>query len=295
MWRTGEPAVLDGRTVFSEGTVSIARDSSLDTYLREINRVPLLTAEEEKTLSTSVRVGDMEAREQMIRANLRLVVSIAKNYMNRGLSFMDLIEEGNLGLLKAVERFKPAEECRFTTYATWWIKQSIRRALVNTSKTVRIPSYMVEIITKWKNASVELTYELGRQPVPREIADRLNIPPRQEHLIKRVLRANESGGHALSLDNMLEGKDSLEDPRQRRPDQEVLDSSEVDRLQELLDSLDERQSNILKLRFGLGGREPMTLKEIGEIEGLTRERIRQIENEALRRLFRILRREEAHP
>lgn len=275
--------------------MSIARDASLDTYLREINRVPLLTAEEEKSLSSSVRIGDMEAREQMIRANLRLVVSIAKNYMNRGLSFMDLIEEGNVGLLKAVERFNPAEECRFSTYATWWIKQSIRRALVNTSKTVRIPSYMVEIITKWKNASVELTYELGRQPAPREIADHLNIPPRQEHLIKRVLRANESGGQALSLDNLLDGKDALEDHRQRPPDEEVLDSSEVDRLQDLLDSLDDRQSHILKLRFGLGGREPMTLKEIGEIVGLTRERVRQIENEALRRLFRILRREEAHP
>ena len=295
MWRTGEPAARPGRTDFSEGTVSIARDASLDTYLREINRVPLLTAEEEKSLSSSVRIGDMEAREQMIRANLRLVVSIAKNYMNRGLSFMDLIEEGNVGLLKAVERFNPAEECRFSTYATWWIKQSIRRALVNTSKTVRIPSYMVEIITKWKNASVELTYELGRQPAPREIADHLNIPPRQEHLIKRVLRANESGGQALSLDNLLDGKDALEDHRQRPPDEEVLDSSEVDRLQDLLDSLDDRQSHILKLRFGLGGREPMTLKEIGEIVGLTRERVRQIENEALRRLFRILRREEAHP
>jgi RNA polymerase primary sigma factor len=235
----------------------------------------------------------MAAREQMIRANLRLVVSIAKHYMNRGLSFMDLIEEGNLGLLKAVERFNPDEDCRFSTYATWWIKQSIRRALVNTSKTVRIPSYMVEIITKWKNANMELTCELGRQPTMDEIAERLDLRPDQRHLIRRAMRANEAAGQSVSLDNLLQGVDALEDPRTRRPDQEVLESSEVDRLQELLATLEDREANILRLRFGLGDREPMTLKEIGEIVGLTRERVRQIENEALRRLFRTLKREES--
>ncbi|MHC4470476.1 MAG: sigma-70 family RNA polymerase sigma factor [Planctomycetota bacterium] len=271
----------------------ISREPTLETYLREINSVRLLTAEQEKDLARAVQVGDMAAREQMIRANLRLVVSIAKNYMNRGLSFMDLIEEGNLGLLKAVERFNPDEDCRFSTYATWWIKQAIRRALVNTSKTVRIPSYMVEMITKWKNASMELTYKLGRQPTIQEVAQELDIPQQNLHLIKRAMRANESAGQAVSLDSLLQGKDTLEDPRSRRPDEQVLDNSEVDRLQDLLESLDERQSNILRLRFGLGDHEPMTLKEIGEIVGLTRERVRQIENEALRRLFKILKREEA--
>jgi RNA polymerase primary sigma factor len=278
--------------------VRFSSEPALETYLKEINRVPLLKAEEEKELAVIIQdmfQDDGErrlARERMIRSNLRLVVSIAKHYMNRGLSFMDLIEEGNLGLLKAVERFNPEEECRFSTYATWWIKQSIRRALVNTSKTVRIPSYMVEIITRWKNANIELTCELGRQPTTEEVAERLQLGPDQHHLIRRAMRANEAAGHSVSLDNLLEGTEAIEDRRIRRPDEEVLDASEVDRLQELLDTLDERQSNILRLRFGLGNREPMTLKEIGEIVGLTRERVRQIENEALRRLFRTLKRDE---
>jgi len=273
--------------------VKFTGEPSLETYLREINKVPLLTADSEKELARQILMGDMAARERMIRANLRLVVSIAKHYMNRGLSFMDLIEEGNLGLLKAVERFNPEEDCRFSTYATWWIKQSIRRALVNTSKTVRIPSYMVEIITKWKNANMELTCELGRQPTMDEIAERLDLRPDQRHLIRRAMRANEAAGQSVSLDNLLQGIDALEDPRTRRPDEEVLDSSEVDRLQELLGTLEEREASILRLRFGLGDQEPMTLKEIGEIVGLTRERVRQIENEALRRLFRTLKREES--
>ncbi len=268
------------------------REPTLDTYLKEISQVALLTADQEKELSRSVLVGDMCAREQMIRANLRLVVSIAKNYMNRGLSFMDLIEEGNVGLLKAVERFNPDEDCRFSTYATWWIKQSIRRALVNTSKTVRIPSYMVEMITKWKGANMELTYQLGRPPTIHEVAKLLDIPPRNQHLIRRAMRANQTAGSSVSLDSMLQGRDNLEDPRCPAPDQQALDSSEVDRLQELLASLPDREARILKLRFGLDNEEPMTLKEIGKIVGLTRERVRQIENEALRRLFRKLKREE---
>ena len=200
-------------------------------------------------------------------------------------------KEGNVGLLKAVERFNPEEECRFSTYATWWIKQGIRRSLVNTAKTVRIPSYMVEMLSKWKNAEVDLQHESGRQPSAREIADRLEISPSQERLIRRVLRTHESSGHALSLDHILEGKDILPDHRTRGPDEQVVKSSEADRLQELLEKLDDRQARILRLRFGLAGGEPRTLKEIGEVIGITRERVRQIENEALRRLFRILKRE----
>lgn len=233
----------------------------------------------------------MAAREQMIRANLRLVVSIAKNYMNRGLSFMDLIEEGNIGLLKAVERFNPAEECRFSTYATWWIKQSIRRALVNTSKTVRIPSYMVEMVTKWKNASMELTYQLGRHPTPTEVAEILNIPADQERLINRVMRANQTSSHAVSLDNLLQGTDSLEDRHSESPDAEVLRESELERIQEFLDALDERQQLVIRRRFGLENTEKKTLKEIGEELGLTRERVRQIEKEAIRKMQLLERRE----
>lgn len=139
-----------------------AKEVGLETYFREINRIRLLSAKEERDLARKIRAGDTHARDLMIKANLRLVVSIAKNYVDRGLSLLDLIEEGNVGLLKAVERFDPAEECRFSTYATWWIKQSIKRALIDTVKTVRIPSYMVEIISKWKNASGDLVVKLGR-------------------------------------------------------------------------------------------------------------------------------------
>ncbi|MFH2002228.1 MAG: sigma-70 family RNA polymerase sigma factor, partial [Planctomycetota bacterium] len=153
----------------------MSSEKSFETYLKDINRIPLLSPEKEKTLARSIRKGDLEARESMIQANLRLVVSIAKNYTNRGLSLMDLIEEGNVGLLKAVEKFDPGEECRFSTYATWWIKQSIRRALTNTVKTVRIPSYMVELITKWHLAAETLTTRMNRAPTVKEIADELNL------------------------------------------------------------------------------------------------------------------------
>jgi RNA polymerase primary sigma factor len=267
------------------------REPVLDTYLRDINEVPLLTASEERALAALVRVGDMEARERMIRANLRLVVSIAKNYMNRGLSFLDLIEEGNVGLLKAVERFNPAEECRFSTYATWWIKQSIRRALVNTAKTVRIPSYMVEILTRWKNAQMDLTYRLGRPPSPREIAEELEIPAGQEGIIQRVLRATQSAGPAVSLDALLDDRDALEDRHVSRPDDAALRESEKDRVRRLLDQLPAREAEILRLRFGVDLPEALTLEEVGERVHLTRERVRQIEAEALERLRKYERRE----
>ncbi len=152
------------------------RDHGLDTYLAEINEVPLLAPQEEINLAIRIGDGDVEAREHMIRANLRLVVSIAKNYVNRGLSFMDLIEEGNIGLMKAVEKFDPEAGCRFSTYATWWIKQGIRRALVNSVKTVRVPSYMSEIVSKWKTMAMELNYRLGRAPTSSEIAEELELP-----------------------------------------------------------------------------------------------------------------------
>jgi RNA polymerase primary sigma factor len=267
------------------------REPTLDTYLRDINQVPLLTAAEERVLAARIRDGDMEAREHMIRANLRLVVSIAKNFMNRGLSFLDLIEEGNVGLLKAVERFNPAEECRFSTYATWWIKQSIRRALVNTAKMVRIPSYMVEILTRWKNAQMELTLRLGRPPSLREIAEELDIPARQESIIQRVLRAGPGAGPAISLDALLDGRDSFVDPNVNRPEDEVLRTSEKEHVRRLLDQLDPREAEILRLKFGIDTPEALTLEEIGDRMGLTRERVRQIIVEVKERIRKIERRE----
>jgi len=281
--------------------VKFSTEPALETYLKEINQVALLTADEEKELancirSTSLDLQEHERRqafERMVRANLRLVVSIAKHYMNRGLCFMDLIEEGNLGLLKAVERFNPAEECRFSTYATWWIKQSIRRALVNTSKTVRIPSYMVEIISRWKHANTALTCELGRQPTVEEIAERLDLGPDQRHLIHRAMRANTTSGQSVSLDNILEGSDAIEDHRAQSPEEEVLKSSLVERVRELLAELSDREVKIIQHRFGLGNKDQKTLKQIGEMVGLTRERVRQIETQVINKLSRKLRRDEA--
>ena len=242
-------------------------------------------------LSSRVQSGDMAAREHMIRANLRLVVSIAKNYVNRGLQFMDLIEEGNLGLLKAVEKFDPRKECRFSTYATWWIKQSIRRALINTVKTVRVPSYMVELISKWKSMAMELNFKLGRTPTPAEIAQELQIPIENWDVVKRTVQASTTGTSAMSLDLLSAVSDMIEDHRNKQPDEEFLGAHDVQRLYELLSSIDEREAEVLRLRYGLREGEPMTLKAIGERIGLTRERVRQIEHEALRKLNCILSRE----
>jgi RNA polymerase primary sigma factor len=263
----------------------------LETYLREINDVPLLGAEEEMALSRRIRAGDMSAREHMIRANLRLVVSIAKNYVNRGLAFMDLIEEGNIGLLKAVEKFDPAKECRFSTYATWWIKQSIRRALINTVKTVRVPSYMVELVSRWKNMAMELTFKLGRTPTPAEIAHELAIPTDNWDVVRRTVQASTGGSCSTSLDVLSAVSDLIEDGNCKQPHDELLEGHEVDRLYELLSSIDEREAEVLRLRYGLTDGEPMTLKAIGERIGVTRERVRQIENEALRKLNTILTKE----
>jgi RNA polymerase primary sigma factor len=264
------------------------KEVGLETYFKEINRIQLLTPEEEKALAIKIRKGDAQAREQMIKANLRLVVSIAKNYVDRGLSLLDLIEEGNLGLLKAVERFDPAEECRFSTYATWWIKQSIKRALIDTVKTVRIPSYMVELISKWKNVASNLNIKLGRQPTFDEIAEELQIPPENLGIIKTAIRASNSSSQTISLENMWTLSEILEDKDAKQPADILFDEVEMELIEKLLASIEERDAKILRMRYGLDSGDPMTLKEIGERVNLSRERVRQIENEALKKLYYIL-------
>ena len=267
------------------------RDHGLDTYLAGINEVPLLTPEEEIQLAERIQLGDLAAREHMIRANLRLVVSIAKNYMNRGLTFMDIIEEGNIGLMKAVEKFDPKAGYRFSTYATWWIKQGIRRSLINTVKTVRVPSYMTEIVSRWKATAMELNYRLGRQPTSAEIAQELDLPEHNWNVVRETVLANSQPTHSMSEDASSVFGELLEDTSAKAPEQAIFDSMELDRMRQLLDQLDVRESRILKLRYGIGTGEPMTLKAIGKKFGLTRERVRQMEHQALQKLQRIMARE----
>jgi len=262
--------------------------SGLELYLRQIDEVPLLTAEQEKALCRRIIEQNCpEAREHMVRANLRLVVSIAKRYMRRGLSLQDLIEEGNLGLLRAVEGFDPDQGARFSTYATWWIKQSIKRALINAVQPVHIPAYMVELIAKWKKASRDLEEKLGRQPTIQELAAELQMPPRKIRIIRKAVRAAQ---RPASSDRRYEGEgtptlgDMLQDERVLPPDEQMLRNDDLKTIDKLLQAIDEREATILRLRYGLNGHEPLTLKQIGARIGLTRERVRQIEIQALDKL-----------
>ena len=248
----------------------------------------LLSPDEEKDLGRRIQGGDLEAREHMIRANLRLVVSIAKNYVDRGLSLQDLIAEGNIGLMKAAEKFDPAAGCRFSTYGTWWIKQSIRRALSSTVKSVRVPGYMSELISKWNNVSQALSFRLGRHPRVEEVAQELGIPPETWPLMKKTILS--AAGGQVSLEAMAARQDAVEDERGKAPDEEILAEDLLAKLKHLLSDMDDREATILRLRYGLGDNlpDPMTLKEIGKVVGLTRERVRQIERAALQRLYLIM-------
>ncbi len=258
--------------------------SPLETYLREINETSLLSAEDEHDLAVAIGNGDVQARDRMVRANLRLVVNIARGYTGKGLGLQDLIEEGNLGLLRAVEGFDPGVGTRFSTYASYWIKQSIKRALINTAKTIRIPAYMVELLSKWRRATTRLAEELGRTPTPEEIARVLGLPRKKLPIIKKAIRIYNLTPQTDQADAGWSLGEMIQDERIRTPDTEMVESDNLVHVMGQLETMDQREATVLRMRFGLDGQEPRTLKEIGESLGLTRERVRQIETEALGKL-----------
>jgi len=258
----------------------------LETYLKEINETALLTAEEEKELSYRISDGDASARDRMVRANLRLVVNIARAYTSKGLPLQDLIEEGNLGLLRAVEGFDPEMNTRFSTYASYWIKQSIKRALVNSAKTIRIPAYMVELLTKWRRATAKLGESLGRTPTAEEVAADLGLPKKKLRIVKKAIELYNTSPQTEQPDSNWTLGEVIPDDRHGSPDHELVESDNLKHVMKMLGTMDQREATILKMRFGLDDTEPKTLKEIGEALGLTRERVRQIECDALSRLNR---------
>jgi RNA polymerase primary sigma factor len=263
---------------------SAAVQTPLETYLREINETALLSAKDEQELATAIGQGDTRARDRMVRANLRLVVNIARGYTGKGLGLQDLIEEGNLGLLRAVEGFDPAMGTRFSTYASYWIKQSIKRALINSAKTIRIPAYMVELLSKWRRASARLTEELGRTPTPEEVARVLGLARKKLPIIKKAIRIYNSTPQTDQAETGWSLGEMVMDENLRSPEDELLAHDNLTHALSMLQTMDTREATVLRMRFGLDDHEPRTLKEIGESLGLTRERVRQIETEALAKL-----------
>jgi RNA polymerase primary sigma factor len=268
-------------------------DTAIKLYLREIGQVKLLTPKEEVELAARIKKGDKKAREHMIKANLRLVVKIARDYEGIGLPLLDLISEGNIGLMKAVERFDPSKGGKLSTYGSWWIKQSIKRALANQSKTIRLPVHLVDKISKMRRIAMRLQEELGREPSDDEIAGEMGIP------VSRVTQMRLAAIRPASLDAPIGDEDSnnfaevVQDENAETPYEQLEDKTVTKMLREMVTTLDPREATILRARFGLDGGPEKTLEEVGEKFGVTRERVRQIQNIALRKLRKMIEKLEA--
>ena len=268
--------------------VDLAAEYSLDDpvrmYLKEIGQVKLLSAEEEVELAKRVSEGDQDAKNKLTEANLRLVVSIAKKYSGRGLHILDLIQEGNTGLIRAVDKFDWTKGNKFSTYATWWIRQAITRAIADQARTIRVPVHMVEVINKATRCNRKLVQELGREPTVEEIAKELNLP------VEKIIEANRTAADTLSLDTPVGDEEDtsigsfVEDQRTPGPADATSNALLAEALKEILDTLTEREADVLRMRFGMYDGRTHTLEEVGQIFGVTRERIRQIENKAIRKL-----------
>ena len=268
--------------------VDLAAEYNLDDpvrmYLKEIGQIRLLTPEEEVDLAKRVSEGDQSAKNKLTEANLRLVVSIAKKYSGRGLHILDLIQEGNTGLIRAVDKFDWTKGNKFSTYATWWIRQAITRAIADQARTIRVPVHMVEVINKATRCNRKLVQELGREPTVEEIAKELNLP------VEKIIEANRTAADTLSLDTPVGDEEDtsigsfVEDERTPGPADATSNALLAEALKEILDTLTEREADVLKMRFGMYDGRTHTLEEVGQIFGVTRERIRQIENKAIRKL-----------
>lgn len=271
----------DDATALPEG---IGLDDHVRMYLKEIGRVPLLTAEEEIELAKRIEAGDEEAKRRLAEANLRLVVSIAKRYVGRGMLFLDLIQEGNLGLIKAVEKFEYRKGFKFSTYATWWIRQAITRAIADQARTIRIPVHMVETINKLIRVSRQLLQELVREPTPEEIAEQMDLTVERVREIMKIAQEPVSLETPIGEEEDSHLGDFIEDTEASAPAEAASFMMLKEQLEDVLDSLTEREEKVLRLRFGLDDGRSRTLEEVGQVFGVTRERIRQIEAKALRKL-----------
>lgn len=265
-------------------TPEVVVDNSIKIYMREMGQFSMLSAEKEVELANRIAEGDQSAKNELVEANLRLVVSLARHYQGCGLSYQDLIQEGNIGLIKAAEKFDVSKGFRFSTYASWWIKQALSRAIADQSRTIRIPVHMTENINKFKKIERELLSKLNREPKIKEIADAMGISEKQAKEIQSYIVEPTSLDIQVGDDDDTTIGSFIEDTHFVNPESAYIKESNGDVVNAVLDTLSDREANILRLRFGIGGKKAMTLEEVGKEYGLTRERIRQIEAKALRKL-----------